>query len=47
MREVNENFQLVPPHIHNKNSAERAIRNFKEHLIAGLASTHKEFPLHL
>ena len=25
MRELNENFQLVPPHIHRRNSAEQAI----------------------
>ena len=47
MREVNEKIQLVPPQIHCINSAEWAIRNFKEHLIARLASTHKEVPLHL
>ena len=47
MREVNEKFQLVPPHIHRRNSAEWAIRTFKEHFIAGLSSTHKDFPLHL
>ena len=47
MRKVNEQFQLVPPHIHRRNSAERAIRTFKEHFIAGLSSTHKDFPLHL
>jgi hypothetical protein len=28
-------FQLVPPYIHRRNSAERAIRSFKDHLIAG------------
>ena len=47
MREVNDKLQLVPPHIHRKNSAERAIHNFKEHFISGLAITHKDFPLHL
>ena len=47
MREVNEKFQLVPPHIHCINSEERAIRTFKEHFIDRLASTHKDFPLHL
>ena len=40
-------FQLVPPHIHRRNAAERAIRTFKNHFIAGLASTDKLFPLHL
>ena len=44
MREVKEKFQLVPPYIHQRNSAERAIRTFKEHFIAGLSSTHKDFP---
>ena len=47
MREVNEQFQLVPPHIHQRNSAERAISNFKDNFIAGLSITHKDFPLHL
>ena len=47
MREVNDKFQLVPPHTHTINSAERAIRAFKEHLIAGLASTNKDLQLHL
>ena len=47
MWEVNETFQLVPPHIHQRNSAEQAIRTFKENFIAGLSSSHKDFPLHL
>jgi hypothetical protein len=40
-------FQLVPPYIHRRNSAERAIISFKDHLIAGLCSTDKAFPMHL
>ena len=47
INEVNEKFQLVLPHIHCRNSAERAIRTFKEHFVAKIASTHKDFPLHL
>ena len=47
MREVNEQFQLVPPHIHWINSSERAIRNFKEHFVTGPSSNHKGFPIHL
>jgi hypothetical protein len=39
-------FQLVPPYSHRRNSAERAIRSFKYHLIAGLCSTDKSFPMH-
>lgn len=41
------NFQLAPPHIHRRNAAERAIRTFKNHFIAGLASTPTGFPMHL
>jgi hypothetical protein len=40
-------FQLVPPYSNRRNSAERAIRSFKDHLIAGLCSTDKSFPMHL
>jgi hypothetical protein len=39
--------QLVPPYSHIRNAAERAIRSFKDHLIAGLCSTDKSFPMHL
>jgi hypothetical protein len=38
---------LVPPYSHRRNSAERAIRSFKDHLIAGWCSTDKSFPMHL
>jgi hypothetical protein len=40
-------FQLVPPYSHRRNSAQGAIRSFKDHLIAGLCSTDKYFPMHL
>jgi hypothetical protein len=30
-------YQLVPPHCHLRNAAERAIRTFKEHFVAGLS----------
>jgi hypothetical protein len=40
-------FQLFPPYSHRLNSAERAIRSFKDHLIAGLCATDKSFPMHL
>jgi hypothetical protein len=40
-------YQLVPPHCHRRNAAERAICTFKEHFVAGLASVDPEFPLHL
>jgi hypothetical protein len=40
-------FQLVRPRCHRRNAAERAIRTFKEHFVAGLSSVDPSFPLHL
>jgi hypothetical protein len=40
-------YQLVPPHIHRRNNAERAIQTFKNHFIAGLCSVDQNFPLKL
>jgi hypothetical protein len=40
-------FQLVPLYIHRRNAAERAIRSFKDHLIAGRCFTDNSFPMHL
>jgi hypothetical protein len=40
-------YQLVPPHCYRRNAAERAIRTFKEHFVAGLSSVDPSFPLHL
>jgi hypothetical protein len=40
-------YQLVPPHVHRRNSAERAIRTWKNHFVAGICSTDPAFPLHL
>jgi hypothetical protein len=40
-------YQLVPPHCHLRNAAERAIRTFKEHFVAGLSLVDPAFPLHL
>ena len=34
------------PHIHQCNAAKRATRTFKNHFIAALCSTDKDFPLH-
>jgi hypothetical protein len=47
MREEKIDYQLVPPHIHRRNAAERAIRTFKNHFIAGLCSVDPNFPLQL
>jgi hypothetical protein len=40
-------YQLVPPHCHRRNAAERAIRTFKEHFVAGLSSVKPSLPMHL
>jgi hypothetical protein len=40
-------FQLVPLHIHQRNSAKHAISSWKDHFIAGLSSTDKQFIMHL
>ena len=40
-------YQLVVPGSHRRNAAERAIRTWKNHFIAGLCSVDKDFPLHL
>jgi hypothetical protein len=46
-------FQLVPPGIYWRNAAERAIRTFKNHFIAGLSiycgplQCRQNFPIHL
>ena len=40
-------YQLVPPHDHRRNRAEKAIQTFKDHFISILCGTDKDFPLHL
>jgi hypothetical protein len=49
MKWDNEASKLLKDYLysHRRNSAERAIRSFKDHLIAGLCSTDKSFPIHL
>ena len=37
-------YQLVPPHIHRRNAAERAIRTYTNHLIAGLYTCDPQYP---
>jgi hypothetical protein len=38
-------IEFVPPGMHRANKAERAIRTWKDHFIAGLATTDPEFPM--
>jgi hypothetical protein len=40
-------YQLVPPHCHRHNAAERAIRTLEEQFVAGLSSVDPNFPSHL
>jgi hypothetical protein len=40
-------LQLVEPHNHRMNAAERAIQTFKDAFIAALATTDSKFPLQL
>jgi hypothetical protein len=47
LNQQNITFQLFSPYSHRRNAAERAIRSFKDHLIVGLCSTDKSFPMHL
>ena len=43
-KETQVEYQLVPPHIHQRNVAERAIRTNKNHLIAGLYTCDPKLP---
>jgi hypothetical protein len=47
MASNNIDVQLSPPHIHRRNAAERAIRTFKNHFIAGLCSNDLDCPMNL
>jgi hypothetical protein len=40
-------YQLVHPHCHLRNAAERAIRTFNEHFVAGLESVDPDLPMHM
>ena len=40
-------YQLMPPHVHRRNAAKRAIRTFKNHFLAILCGTDPDVPLHL
>jgi hypothetical protein len=45
MQDEKIDYQLVPPHDHQRNAAKRAIRTAKNHFIAGLCSTDPNFPM--
>ena len=37
-------YQLVPPDMHRRNAAEKAIRTYKNHFIAGMCTVDPAFP---
>jgi hypothetical protein len=43
----NTKFQLIPPNMHRRNQAERAICTFKNHFLSILAGVDAAFPLYL
>ena len=45
LRKKQVHFQLVPPHVHRRNAAERAIRTFKNHFLAILATADPDYPV--
>ena len=47
LQDANIDFQLVPPGLHCRNAAERAICTFQNQFIAGLCSTNPNFPIAL
>ena len=47
IKSVNITYELVPPHNHERNKAEKAIQTFKNHSVATLCGTDKDFPLYL
>eukprot|EP00956_Cyclotella_meneghiniana_P042186 scaffold248388_cov50-Cyclotella_meneghiniana.AAC.4 len=47
LRDNDVKWQFVPPNEHRVNAAERAIQTFKNHFIADLCSTDRNFPFQL
>ena len=45
IKSFNATYQLAPPHQHRRNAAENAIKTFKAHLLSGLATYNKDFPI--
>ena len=41
----NEIYELTPPNMHQRNTAERAIRTYKKHVLAGLDTCNPFFPI--
>jgi len=45
LQEQDIELELTPAHVHRRNAAERAIRTWKNHFMAGLASLNPRFPV--
>ena len=45
LRKRNINYQLVPPHVHRRNAAKRAIHTFKNHFLSVLRAADPEYPV--
>jgi hypothetical protein len=45
LTKYSKTFELTPANIHRRNAAERAIRTYKNHLLAGLATCDPDFPI--
>ena len=44
VKDCGASYQLVPPNVHRRNIAERAIRTFKAHFLEILAGVDPDFP---
>lgn len=47
IRDMQMEYQLITPHVHRANIAEKAIQTFKGHFISIMARVDDSFPLHL
>ena len=45
LKSRNLKFQLVPPNVHRRNAAERAIQTFKNHFLSVLATADQSYPI--
>ena len=45
LKKHEKKYERTPPHIHQRNVAERAIRTFKNHVLSGFATCDGEFPI--